>query len=159
MSKYLFSLCLVVLLGCAGPPGPGGNNGYTSLIDITRVTVPPEICASESGILVNSGIDQDRDVILDNYEITRSEVVCDGADGEDGLDAGNPDWAVSEVVDPCGDDTGGFDEVLLKYANGQFIAWLKNTGLIVLNWGQSYVTTDKQKCKFKITSTGVYEEL
>jgi len=58
-----------------------------------------------------------------------------------------------EIVDPCGDDEGRMDEVLLVFDDGTILAWLKRTGLIVLTPG-NYVTTDKQLCFFEITTDG-----
>ena len=75
--------------------------------------------------------------------------------GTDGKDGGS---FVSEIIDPCGDYADDVDEILLHLTDGTYLAWYKNTGLIVLEPGY-YVTTDKQKCKFSIDTNGTYVEL
>lgn len=70
-----------------------------------------------------------------------------GQDGADG-DAGDPGLIV-DTIDPCGPHDGP-DEVLFILSNGQFAAWYKNVGLVILEDG-TYITTDKQRCKFRIS--------
>lgn len=70
----------------------------------------------------------------------------DGVDGEDGIDGTNP---ILATLDPCGDDPGHVDEILLVI-DGGVIAWYKNKGLTLLAPNVNYVTTDHQKCQFSI---------
>jgi len=69
---------------------------------------------------------------------------------------------ISEIVDPCGDDSG-YDEVLLRLTDGTLIASFsentsgKNTRFSILtpNDSQLFMTTDGTNCTFKIPATGV----
>jgi len=56
---------------CRGEPGP------PSLI---RTSPDGSLCASGEGIVVESGLDDDRDGVLDDDEVTRSRPVCRGED-------------------------------------------------------------------------------
>lgn len=67
---------------------------------------------------------------------------------------------VTDIIDPCGDFSGKFDEVLLQLSNGAFVAYFKESGsrefLTVLTDG-NYQTTDAQKCNFSIVSGNYLE--
>lgn len=82
-----------------------------------------------------------------------------GPTGPQGEDAELPPYAVTSIVDPCGDAPGVIDEVLLKLANGQVLVSFSanangnNTRLAILPPG-NYVTTDGSNCAFTLTSTG-----
>ncbi len=79
-----------------------------------------------------------------------------GQDGEQGIPG---QAAVLEVIDPCGDAPGIYDEVILRLANGQLLASFsenangKNTRFSILTPG-SYVTTDGSNCGFTVTAEG-----
>ena len=87
-----------------------------------------------------------------------STVVNDGTNGDDGLDGidGLDGSAPFKIVDPCGDGPGA-DEVVLVFESGEILAWYKNLGLSELQEGLTYVTTDQQKCKFKVLAGEVVE--
>lgn len=79
----------------------------------------------------------------------------DGKNGEDGLDA-DLTYQVVEIIDPCGPQRNdGFDEVILKLGNGQYLASFsdnangKNTRFSLLPSG-NYQTTDGTGCNFTI---------
>lgn len=59
-----------------------------------------------------------------------------------------------ELIDPCGDHPGYFDEVILKLPSGELVAYFKQSGskefLSVLTDG-NYQTTDQQKCNFTVS--------
>lgn len=60
---------------------------------------------------------------------------------------------IIEIIDPCGDGPG-FDEVILRLTDNQLISYFEDRGkrfLANLTPGK-YRTTDKQQCKFTITS-------
>lgn len=57
--------------------------------------------------------------------------------------------AIIEVIDPCGPNPDGPDEVLFRLSSGEIVAWYKNLGLSVLGDG-NYITTDNQRCYFSI---------
>jgi hypothetical protein len=62
--------------------------------------------------------------------------------------------SVAEVIDPCGDYSNHFDEVLLVMSDGSIVAYFESRGkrfLTILQNG-SYRTTDKQSCRFKVVN-------
>lgn len=88
----------------------------------------------------------------------------DGADGRDGTDgkdgADGPPAAgltIVKIIDPCGDFTGHYDEILLKLSDGTIVVYFKDNGarefLAVLSAG-TYQTTDAQKCIFTVDNAG-----
>jgi hypothetical protein len=88
VKKLIFILVLLSLCGCdrfKGDPGNPGVDGLTSLVKLERVTMDSSLCESEAGVLVSSGLDLNRNAHLENSEITQSQVVCDGASGQDGI--------------------------------------------------------------------------
>ncbi|MGL4790430.1 MAG: hypothetical protein ACRCW1_03390 [Anaerotignaceae bacterium] len=74
---------------------------------------------------------------------------ADGINGQDGLDAQQ-----IKVIDPCGDFVNAVDEVLLVFPDKTVIAWYKNVGMVVLQPGIQYQTTDAQQCRFSVDSEG-----
>lgn len=62
-------------------------------------------------------------------------------------------YNVQEIVDPCGDGPG-FDEVILRLANGQLLAHFSSGGLQFLSLipDGNYVTTDQQACQFTVSN-------
>ena len=81
------------------------------------------------------------------------------APGQNGVDGLNGvDGTQVTIFDPCGDDPGNPDEILLIFdATGEIIAWHKNLGFVVLEPGVVYQTTDKQKCQFFVENNMVVE--
>lgn len=66
--------------------------------------------------------------------------------GENGIDA------VVEIIDPCGNKPGHFDEVILRLNTGDLLAYFEENGkrfLSILTPG-NYQTTDSQKCSFTV---------
>ena len=66
--------------GAPGADGATGDDGLTSLLERTDLA-PGEQCAY-GGVLVQSGIDDNRDGVLDELEVDESEAVCNGAPGD-----------------------------------------------------------------------------
>lgn len=88
-------------------------------------------------------------------------VILDGEDGQDGeqgpagQDAPPTAYTVTELIDPCGDQAG-FDEVLLRLANGTLIAYYSSGNgnnrvefLATIGPG-NYQTTDSHHCQFMV---------
>lgn len=69
----------------------------------------------------------------------------DGTAGEDGTDG------IVEIIDPCGDDVGRPDEILIKTSSGELLAWYQDLGLTILEEG-TYRTTDSQRCRFTVNA-------
>lgn len=80
---------------------------------------------------------------------------ADGRDGEDGSDAPTSPFLPVEIVDPCGDAPGIYDEVFIRLANGTLLASFsdsangQNTRFSVLVAG-NYMTTDGSHCYFSV---------
>ena len=80
-----------------------------------------------------------------------------GSQGPAGQSAPVTPFSAVTIVDPCGDKSGVYDEVLLKLADGTILASFsddvngKNTRFSLLNPG-SYMTTDSSRCFFTIDS-------
>lgn len=77
-----------------------------------------------------------------------------GPTGAAGSNAAPTDYTVVGLIDPCG-DSPGYDEILLRLANGQLMAHYAGGGnlqfLTVIGPG-SYSTTDSQACAFTVTA-------
>jgi len=80
----------------------------------------------------------------------------DGSDGQDGIDG--IDGLFVAYIDPCGDEKA-HDELLYIDNSGQFHAWFKDVGHVILNEGTLYQTTDGSSCKFKIISGQLVDNL
>jgi len=67
---------------------------------------------------------------------------------------------VSEVIDPCGDYSNHFDEVLLVMSDGSIVAYFDsgNKRFLTILQDGIYRTTDKQSCRFEIED-GKYKEI
>ncbi len=70
--------------GATGAAGVDGQSGSNSMISMNRVKVESTSCASLSGVQLSSGLDTDRDGVLDSSEIMSTTILCDGANGEVG---------------------------------------------------------------------------
>lgn len=65
--------------------------------------------------------------------------------------------SIVELLDPCGDMPGQFDEVLLRTSSGKVVAYFEQGSkrfLSVLTPNQGYSTTDVQACSFSINAQG-----
>lgn len=85
------------------------------------------------------------DGALISCEDGSSQLVLNGADGES---------AILEIIDPCGDSPGEFDEIMFRLSSGELVAYFEQGSkrfLTVLNPG-NYRTTDKQSCRFTVTT-------
>lgn len=129
--------------GQEGPQGPQGSPG-----------TPGSSCTSER--VSNGGLITCTD--------GTSVLILDGEAGEDGEDAPPTAYTVVEIVDPCGDAPGIYDEVFMRLQNGLLIASFsdnangKNTRFAVIGQG-SYITTDGSMCYFSIDSNNqLYNE-
>lgn len=116
--------------GIAGVNGQNGTNGVDGI-------------NGQDGANGNNGVDG----------IAGTNGV-DGQQGIPGLDA-DITYSVVEIVDPCGDTDGIYDEVILKLGNGKYLSSFSdnatglNTRFGILTPG-SYVTTDGSNCLFTI---------
>lgn len=116
--------------GQVGPQGPKGSS-----CTVSRITNGATITCSDGTTVL----------------------ILDGENGQDGQPAPPTAYTVVEIVDPCGDAPGVFDEVFLRLANGTLVASFsenangKNTRFAILTPG-SYTTTDGSSCYFSVDS-------
>lgn len=64
--------------------------------------------------------------------------------------------SITQIIDPCGNGAG-YDEVILKTRNGQYLAYFESGSqryLTKLEIG-SYATTDGTGCHFSLTASGL----
>jgi hypothetical protein len=106
-----------------------------------------------------AALDSDRDGLWSPFDTgQQSATVCNGEDGENGLDAPPTPFTPVAAIDPCGNGPG-FDEVLLRLNDGSILASFsdnangKNTRFSLLVPG-NYVSTDGTLCYFSVTSAG-----
>ncbi len=69
---------------CHGTAGSDGQNGLNALIQ-SKTIEAGAVCAA-GGIQISTGIDSNNDTILSPEEVTATELLCHGVDGEDGQD-------------------------------------------------------------------------
>jgi len=72
--------------GQDGVDGVNGKDGLNSIFSISNLESEQEICYSGSGIMISSGLDADKDNVLDPEEINPVSVafLCNGAPGPQG---------------------------------------------------------------------------
>jgi len=140
--KYLYLIAILIATSACdnsrmtqrvpvpGPVGPPGES----------CTVAPVV----GGAIITCGATST--VILNGV---------DGQDGQNGQDAPPTAYSVIEVIDPCG-TAPGFNEVLLRLANGQILAHYASGALqfLALIGPGNYMTTDGKACNFTIHANG-----
>lgn len=130
-----------------GPQGPAGDRGEAgadgSPCDV--IAVSPSVEAPNGGALITCG---DSSVLLLN-----------GSPGAQGEQGPSSPYSIAEIIDPCGNASGIYDEVILKLQNGKILASFsdnangKNTRLSEITQG-NYMTTDGSNCHFSVDSLG-----
>lgn len=75
--------------GSNGSNGTDGQNGFSTVFALQRISTGVSACESGSGLQLNSGLDLDRNNALDGSEISQTQIVCDGKNGDVGA-AGPP---------------------------------------------------------------------
>lgn len=126
--------------GATGPQGAQGESGATGPQGAPGVGC--SVSQAVGGALITCG--------------ATSVVVLDGAagtNGTDGQDAPPTPYTVTEMLDPCGDESG-YDEILLRLANGALIAhYASGSQQFLTSIGPgNYVTTDGHSCYFTVNS-------
>lgn len=136
MKKYV--IAMVVFLSACGR----GNDGVNGSDGVGCTT---------SGVTVSSVYPYGGVAILCGDS---SAVITNGAPGATGPSGAT---AVTEIIDPCGDAAGIYDEVILRLSSGQLLASVsdntsgKNTRFSIIPAG-SYTTTDGSHCNFTVNS-------
>lgn len=127
--------------GPAGEPGEQGEKGDSCSVDsLSNGAIIT--CEDGTTAVIYNGVDG-----LDGQD------GADGEDGEDGEDAPPTAYTITEIIDPCGDQSG-FDEVILRTANEELLAHFASGSLqyLTLLPPGSYVTTDGHSCYFTVHS-------
>ena len=105
----LFAVSLLALAACSG--GGGGNPppdiaGIDSVAVRSKPLPAGDTDCPNGGILVETGIDENGNGLLDDNEVDKTEKVCNGQDGADGGDGSNGlDALVSTSPIGAGDAT------------------------------------------------------
>lgn len=158
MRDLIVLLIVVLAIGCAktGEKGATGNNGAPGGsgrdgVGCTVSLLSPAPLTPYGGAMVTCGTDI---VIISNGAPGPT-----GPQGIPGMPAPPTAYTVAGVVDPCGDAPGIYDEVFLRFANGNLVASFSdningyNTRLSELPDG-NYVTTDGSGCNFNVSTLG-----
>ena len=107
----VFAASLFTLAACGGGGGGGGNDPQANAGDVSVAVRSKPLLAGDAdcpngGILVESGIDENGNSLLDDNEVDKAEKVCNGQDGADGADGSNGlDALVSTSTINTGDAT------------------------------------------------------
>lgn len=182
--KYAICLLALIVAGCGtesvvsygypvvGPTGPQGPKGDTgeqgiqgekgdkgdSCTVLQAVNGAVISCQDGTSVLVLNGV---------NGQDGRDGQ--DGANGRDGVDGAqgpagpqgpqgpagtSSPYAITSIIDPCGDMPGQFDEILLRLADNTLIAYFEDGNRRFLGslGPGSYITTDRQQCRFTVNS-------
>lgn len=84
MKKFLYAFVLV-LAGCSVSDGLNGTNGLNSLVNIINaINLSASTCISTDGLILQSGLDSNRDGILQTSEVQQTGIICNGAQGNTG---------------------------------------------------------------------------
>jgi len=166
MNKVPLILSLM-LAGCGQPVSAGkgtptqGPAGFNSLVSITRQSTVTG--CENSGIILATGLDLNRNSLLEPDEIKIVTFLCDGTDGTNGSDGTNApqsSFDIVNIITPCGKKAGIFNESLLELANGDILDYFEhgsNRFLNILTPG-GYQTSDSKNCRFSIREDGKYYE-
>lgn len=132
--------------GADGVDGQAGSDGQTGATGETGAAGADGVAGVDGADGVNG---------VDGQDGVDGQAGVDGApgqDGADGQDAQLPEFVIVEVIDPCGDAPGIFDEVLLRMKNGQLLAHFASNQLqfITVLVPGNYVTTDGSSCHFSV---------
>ncbi len=92
ISFWMMSVLLsTAVVACAEEKTGAGEAGYNSLVKLTQVTEETSSC-EHGGLQVDTGLDLNRNQILEEWEIEQTQVLCSadptgepGQDGEDGV--------------------------------------------------------------------------
>lgn len=147
-------LFIMFLAGCSGPEdGNNGKNGSSCSVQ-SAVNGAVIFCTDGSSSLITNGQDG-----VDGAPGATGPTGSSGQDGHDGLpglDGRNGVDAITEIIDPCGNNPGQFDEILLRLGTGELLAYFEsgnNRFLSLISPGH-YSTTDSSHCSFTVHSNG-----
>ena len=117
---------------------PAGSNGSNALFKLTNVTgLASSVCASGSGIKLDSGLDLNSNGVLDSSEITATQYVCNGQTGVQGPIGSTGPAGVTTPAVPTDNDNLGYQsglscsvyKILNSDENANFATMLSNATL------------------------------
>lgn len=82
--------------GLDGADGSNGTNGLSTLINVKSES-SGDNCAN-GGLLIEVGIDDNSDHVLDSDEVDATSYVCNGADGSDGNDGADGTNGIASIT-------------------------------------------------------------
>lgn len=136
--------------GARGADGATGTNGHSAVVTL----VNSALSCSNGGRTILTATDANDNNVLDGGDTNlQSAEICHGNN------APATPFTPSEMIDPCGDTPGIYDEVLLKLANNSILASFsdnangQNTRLSIVVPG-NYVTSDGSNCHFTVNANG-----
>lgn len=89
MQKSLLTLLIgSVLLTACGGDNKSDSAGEASVASLTRPLMAGPVCAN-GGIEIQTGIDRNKNGVLDSDEVTNTQTVCNGINGQNGADGQN----------------------------------------------------------------------
>jgi hypothetical protein len=83
MKRFLLISLAFVFVSCGGSDGKNADQVLVNMEGATAEDCP------EGGVEIFSGVDLNKDGLLDDDEITDTQVICHGEDGTDGTDGQN----------------------------------------------------------------------
>jgi hypothetical protein len=122
-------------------PGPSGQPGSVGATGSEGKTGQRGAAGMEGK---SCTVTEEPDGALISCEDGTSTFIANGPQGAPGTNA------IIEVIDPCGPNPDGPDEILLVLSTGQIVAWYWKVGLVALSDGD-WATTDGQHCQFTVT--------
>lgn len=102
-----------------------------------------------------SGCGKETNTIYESCEVQGQLMLCpDGSVTELPIRDQEPaqpiDGAVKTIYDPCGDQKGHDDEIVLVMVDRTVLAWHPQYGFRTLTEGKTFTSRDKQNCYFRI---------
>lgn len=125
--SFFFALMSIFVISCTEDPidgvdgadgldGADGTNGYNSLINLLE-EAPGSNCAN-GGFFIEVGLDVNSNDVLDTDEVNMNTFICNGIDGNDGVDADQ--ILVLTVNEPEGENCAdGGVKLLIGYDSNQ----------------------------------------
>ncbi|MGE5428409.1 MAG: hypothetical protein ACM3O8_10970 [Methylococcaceae bacterium] len=103
--SILATIAIVTLTTCE-KEGKEGKEGIKSLFKIS--TISPNADCSNGGQKIESGLDKNRNSLLDDSEVESTSYICNGTNGSNGIDGINSLTNMTEVSASSVCEAGGF---------------------------------------------------
>jgi hypothetical protein len=129
----VFIVILFFLVSCGDPrQNSSTSNAYNkpslgSLINQQKVAVDKLTCQSGKGVIINTGVDKNRNGLLDSTEVDQTSIVCDGAEGANGIDGKDGVGVVFAQLDATIDQCPSGGRVLVIASDTENIGQYSNS--------------------------------